>query len=83
MTSVSRAMYCDWVINALVALETATPQEVYRWIKANETVPSSELTRTAQRGEILFEKNVRWARFTLLKEGVISDREGWGVWTLV
>jgi hypothetical protein len=82
MASVSRATYCNWVVNALAALGPATPQEVYRWIKANEAVPLSELTGLTQDGANLFEKNVRWARFTLVKKAVVSDREGRGVWTL-
>jgi hypothetical protein len=82
MTSVPRATSCNWVVNALKALGSATPQEVYRWIKENEAVPLSELSGLTLDGENLFEKNVRWARLTLFQKGVVSDREGHGVWTL-
>jgi hypothetical protein len=82
MALVSRVTYCGWVVNALAALGAARPAKVYHWIKENESVPLSELTKMTQDGEILFEKNVRWARFTLFKKGIISDGEGRGVWTL-
>ncbi len=82
MTSIPRATYCKWVVNALTALKSATPQEVYHWIKENEAVPLSELSGLTLDGENLFKKNVRWARFALFKKRVVSDREGRGVWTL-
>jgi hypothetical protein len=80
--SMPRATYCRWVVNALKALRSATPQEVYHWIKENEAVPLSELSGLTLDGENLFKKNVRWARLDLKREGVVSDREGRGVWTL-
>jgi len=83
MASVSRKIYCNWVENALKALGRATPPEVYDWIRANEAVPVSEVTGMTSDGENLFKKNVRWARFTLFKAGVVSKREGYGIWTLV
>ena len=70
--------YCGWVINALRVLGSATPKQVYRWIRDNETVPEAELAGITPDGENLFEKNVRWARFTLRKRGAVSDRTGRG-----
>lgn len=78
----TRNTYCAWVIKALKALGRATPHQVYRWIVANEAVPTAELTGLTSRGENQFQKNVRWARFTLFKSAIVSNREGRGVWTL-
>lgn len=44
MASVTPNVYCNWVENALKALGRATSSEVYRWIRANEAVPASEMS---------------------------------------
>lgn len=82
MVSASRATYCLWVKNALKALGRGSPQQVYRWIRANEAVPAADLAAVTSDGENLFEKNVRWARFTLFKAKIVSNREGRGIWLL-
>jgi hypothetical protein len=45
-------------------------------------VPAAELTGLTSLGENRFRKNVRWARLTLSKSMIVSDREGRGIWTL-
>ena len=82
MTSTSRKIYCTWVEKALHALGRGSPTQVADWIEANEVVPLADLTGVTPDGENLFYKNVRWARFTLFKAGIVSNREGRGVWTL-
>jgi Mrr N-terminal domain len=78
----NRHTYCKWTENALAVLGRATPKQAYRWIRTHEAVPSADLIALTAGGENYFEKNVRWARFTLFKAGVVSNREGRGVWTL-
>ena len=78
----TRETYCRWVINALRDLDSATPQQVYRWIRLNEAVPAADLGGLTSDAENLFEKNVRWARLDLHKRGIVSNREGRGVWSL-
>jgi len=82
MASATRKTYCLWVENALKALGHGSPQQVYRWIRTNELVPAADLAGATSDGENLFEKNVRWARFTLFKAKTVSNREGRGVWLL-
>lgn len=72
--------YRRWVELALRALGPSTPASVHRWIRANEPVPA-DLAGTTANGENLFEKNVRWARFQLSKEGVVANSKR-GVWAL-
>jgi hypothetical protein len=82
MASATRSTYCLWVTNALKSLGRGTPQQVYRWIKAHELVPAADLSGATSDGENLFEKNVRWARFTFYKAKIVSNREGRGAWLL-
>jgi len=82
MTSVTRSTYCKWVKSALKALGRGSPQDVYYWIRVHEGVPAAELAELTSRGESRFEHRVRWARFSLLKAGIVSNREGRGVWVL-
>lgn len=78
----TRETYCRWVINALRDFGSATPQQVYHWIRLNEAVPDADLIGLTSDGKNLFEKNVRWARFTLRNRGFVSDRMGRGIWSL-
>jgi hypothetical protein len=82
MAFATRNSYRLWVENALRALGRGSPQQVYRWIRANEAVPAADLAGATSDGESLFEKNVRWARFALFKANIVSNREGRGVWLL-
>lgn len=81
MTAASRKAYCKWVVNALKALGPSKPRQVYDWIRVNEPVPAADLHGTTTDGENLFEKNVRWARFTLSKEGTVVNPTH-GIWAL-
>lgn len=78
----TRETYCHWMTNALRDLGSATPQQAYRWIRDNEAVPVADLTGRTSDNKNLFEKNVRWARFTLRRRGVVTDREGRGIWSI-
>ena len=42
MASATRSTYCLWVTNALKALGRGSPQQVYRWIRANKLVPTTD-----------------------------------------
>ncbi|RWP62577.1 winged helix-turn-helix domain-containing protein [Mesorhizobium sp.] len=81
MTAASRNTYCKWVENALRALGPSRPKVVYDWIRRHEPVPAADLSGSTTDGENLFEKNVRWARFQLRHEGVVSSPSR-GVWAL-
>ncbi|MCQ8783539.1 winged helix-turn-helix domain-containing protein [Mangrovibrevibacter kandeliae] len=73
--------YRQWVEHALRALGPSTPAAVYKWIRNNEPVPAADLSGSTADGENLFEKNVRWARFQLAKEGAIVGPKR-GIWAL-
>lgn len=81
MTAASRQTYGKWVVNALKALGPSRPKAVYDWIRKNEPVPFADLNGTTSDGENLFEKNVRWARFDLSKDGTLSS-PAHGIWAL-
>lgn len=77
----SRDSYCRWIINALTVLGPSGPQAVYDWIRRNEMVPTADLSGLTSDGENLFEKEVRFARWKLRREGtILSPRRG--VWAL-
>lgn len=81
MPAASRTVYCKWVVNALTVLGPATPGAVYDWIRKNEAVPAADLSGLTTDGESLFEKEVRFARWQLRREGtVLSPKRG--VWAL-
>jgi len=65
----------------LLSLGEATPAQVYDWIRKNENVPAADLNGATTDGENLFEKNVRWARFQMRREGAISSPRR-GIWAL-
>jgi hypothetical protein len=78
----SSSQYRDWVVDALRDLGPSAPGRVYDWIRVNRPIPSSDLEGTTSDGkDVLFEKNVRWARLQLFKAGVISSPAR-GVWAL-
>ncbi|MGO6938524.1 winged helix-turn-helix domain-containing protein [Rhizobium johnstonii] len=68
-------------MSALKALGPSKPKAVYDWIRRNEPVPVADLTGSTSDGENLLEKNVRWARFQLRQDGVVSSPAR-GVWDL-
>ena len=65
----TRETYCRWVINALRDLGSATPQQVYRWIRLNEAVQAPDFAGFTSDGENLFKKNVRLARWSSASPG--------------
>lgn len=81
MPTTSRHIYCKWVVNALRALGPAKPAAVYDWIRKHEAVATADLSGSTSDGENLFEKNVRWARFQLRHEGVVTSPAR-GIWAL-
>lgn len=81
MTVADRHTYCTWVKHALTALGPSRLRSVYDWIKLNEAVPAADLLGQTANGECLFEKEVRFARWQLRREGVV-DGSLRGVWTL-
>jgi 5-methylcytosine-specific restriction protein B len=60
---------------------SAQPKNVFDWIIKHETVPDAEINGTTKRGHSKFENKVAWARFYLVKAGLIDDRQR-GIWAL-
>lgn len=81
MPAASREAYRRWIVNALTALGPSSPQAVYDWIRRNETVPVADLAGQTADGECLFEKEVRFARWAMRREGMIASPQR-GVWSL-
>ncbi|MBB3952697.1 hypothetical protein GGQ76_004017 [Aureimonas jatrophae] len=81
MPAASRDTVRRWIVHALTALGPSSPREVYDWIRHNETVPAADLAGQTDDGECLFEKEVRFARWTMRRDGtIVSPRRG--VWAL-
>lgn len=58
------------------------PAEALAWIRAREHVPAEDLTRLVQNGtQSIFENDVHWARFYLVKAGLLSNARR-GLWSL-
>src|SRR5438128_1573877 len=58
------------------------PPEAIAWIRAKEEIPVEDLTRCVENGtQSIFENDVHWARFYLVKAGLIdnSKRELWSL----
>jgi hypothetical protein len=81
MEKTRRDTYCTWVRNALTALGPSSPNSVYEWIRLNESVPFAELTHLTSDGHSKFEKDVRFAKWKMKREGVVISPK-WGIWTL-
>jgi len=74
--------YFQPVLDALKALgASARPREVYNWILDNHHIPQDEVDATTKGGQSKFENKVGWARFYLVKAGLIASEER-GVWVL-
>lgn len=74
--------YFQPVLDALKALgASARPREVYNWILDNHDIPQDEVDATTKGGQSKFENKVGWARFYLVKAGLIASEER-GVWVL-
>ena len=58
------------------------PAEAIAWIRAKEEVPAEDLTRSVQNGtQSIFENDVHWARFYLVKAGLLGNTRR-GLWSL-
>jgi 5-methylcytosine-specific restriction protein B len=58
------------------------PAEAMAWIRAKGVVPEDDLTRHIQNGtQSIFENDVHWARFYLVKAGLVSKARR-GLWSL-
>jgi 5-methylcytosine-specific restriction protein B len=58
------------------------PAEAMAWIRAKEDVPAEDLTRLIQNGtQSIFENDVHWARFYLVKAGLLGNARR-GLWNL-
>ena len=59
----------------------ARPKDICAWLIKNTPVSESEVKALNKNGQSKFENTVAWARFNLVKAGLIDDRRR-GVWTL-
>lgn len=59
----------------------AKPKDIFEWLIANDKVPEPEIKAVTKAGQPRFENRVGWARFYLVKAGLIDDRRR-GVWAL-
>jgi 5-methylcytosine-specific restriction enzyme B len=58
------------------------PAEAMAWIRANQDVSAEDLTRFVQNGtQSIFENDVHWARFYLVKAGLLGNVRR-GLWSL-
>jgi 5-methylcytosine-specific restriction protein B len=74
--------YFGSVLNALRDVGgEAKPKDVIDWIISHEKVPETILKATTKGGHSRFENQVGWARFYLVKAGLIDDRKR-GIWAL-
>jgi len=70
------------VLRALRALGgEGKPKDVFDWIGEHELAAESEIGAVTKGGNPSFENRVGWARFYLVKAGLIDDRHR-GIWRL-
>ncbi|HEY1943735.1 MAG TPA: AAA family ATPase [Roseiarcus sp.] len=77
-------MYFPLLLDALRSTDPTPmrPAEAAAWIRARVEVPQDNLTRTVVNGtQTIFENDVHWARFFLVKAGLVS-RAKRGLWAL-
>lgn len=79
------AQFVQWfgpLLDALRALGgSGTPDEVVDQIAATLKIPDKQLNETLPSGELRFRNQVAWARFYLVREGLL-DSSRRGVWSL-
>jgi restriction system protein len=79
------AQFVQWFGPLLDALRvlggSGTPDEVVDKIAANLKIPDEQLNETLPSGELRFRNQVAWARFYLVREGLL-DSSRRGVWSL-
>lgn len=76
--------YFPLVLDALrsAAPNPMRPAEAIAWIRARAEVPAEDLTRFVENGtQSIFENDVHWARFYLVKAGLIDNAKR-GQWSL-
>jgi len=76
--------YFPMVLDALRSTDPAAmkPPEVVAWIRARTDVSAGDLTRVVENGrQTIFENDVHWARFYLVKAGLLEKGER-GIWSL-
>lgn len=82
---VEGAQFVQWfgpLLDGLRALGgSGTPDEVVDQIAATLKIPDKQLNETLPSGELRFRNQVAWARFYLVREGLL-DSSRRGVWSL-
>lgn len=76
--------YFSLVLDALRSSDPKPmrPAEVMAWIRTKTEVAPEDLTRFIQNGtQSIFENDVHWARFYLVKAGLVSNARH-GLWSL-
>lgn len=74
--------YFEAVLDALRELGfSARANEVVEWVSKNRDIPTDESERVTKGGQTVFENRVHWARFYLVKAGLI-DSTVRGLWVL-
>lgn len=85
LKQVEGAQFVQWfgpLLDALRALGgSGTPDEVVDQIAASLKIPDEQLNETLPSGELRFRNQVAWARFYLVREGLL-DSSRRGVWSL-
>ena len=75
-------VYFGPILNALRELGGgAKPADVLEWISKHVEVPKAEIEGVNKSGQTKFENKVAWARFYLVKAGLI-DSSKYGIWAL-
>src|SRR5436309_6053711 len=76
------ARYLNPILDALRGLGgSARPREVYDWIANHLGVTDKERALQNQSGVSRFENDVAWARFYLVRAGLVDSSQR-GVWSL-
>jgi 5-methylcytosine-specific restriction protein B len=76
--------YFSLLLDALRSTDPAAmrPAEAAAWVRARVNVPEDDLTRLiVGGGQSIFENDIHWARFYLVKAGLISKAKR-GLWAL-
>ncbi len=79
------AQFVQWfgpLLDALRVLgDSGTPDEVVDQIATALKIPDEQLNETLPSGELRFRNQVAWARFSLVREGLL-DSSRRGIWSL-
>jgi 5-methylcytosine-specific restriction enzyme B len=91
MAEIKNTRFLKYLPLLLDALRSADPNpmrpaEAMAWIRAKEEVPAEDLTRLIKKGtqsgtQSIFVNDVHWARFYLVKAGLIDNARR-GLWSL-